>query len=56
MRYVYFTPPLQHDTPPPPSAMPCLLQEYAGRWYHRFACLVLTIEVYVRVKHLTKVC
>ena len=33
-------------TPTPLSAMPSLLQEYAGRWCHQLTCLVLTIEVY----------
>ena len=40
------THPLQHGTPAPPGAMPHLLQEYASRWCHQFASLVLTIEVY----------
>ena len=32
---------------PPQGAMPRLLGELAGKWYHQFARLVLTIEVYV---------
>ena len=32
-----------------PYPMPCLLLEMAGRWCHRFACLVLTIEVCEKV-------
>ena len=32
-------------TTPPPSAMPRLLQEMAGRWCHRCVCLVLIIDV-----------
>ena len=42
MRHMYCTPPL-------PGAMPCLLREQASRCYHRFACLVLTIEVYAKM-------
>ena len=38
--------PLQHGTPPPPSALPCPLHDQAGIWCHRFVCIVLTIDVY----------
>ena len=34
-------PPIRHSTPPSP--MPRLLQELAGRWCHLFVCLVLTM-------------
>ena len=38
--------PLQLSTPPPPSPMPCTLQEMASRWSHQSVCLALTIDVY----------
>ena len=38
---------LQYGIPLPPGTMPRSLQEQASRWYHQFACLVLTIEVHV---------
>ena len=46
IRHMYCTQPLQYGTPPLPSSMPCLLQEMANRWCHRYVCLVLTIEFY----------
>ena len=42
--------PLQYGTPPPPSPMPHLLQEMAGRWCHWSVSIVLKIEVYDRIK------
>ena len=36
--------------------MPRLLREQAGKWYHRFACQVLTIEVYNAANKLIKRC
>ena len=37
---------LQYGISSPPCPMPHLLREMAGRWCHRFVCLVLTIDVY----------
>ena len=31
---------------PPPIPMPRLLREIAGRWCHKFVCLVLTLDIY----------